>query len=92
MIERSNLSNSRDHFGGENANVELRYDSNGDLDEVLLNINGKVVMHSERMGHDQIWMGLYPDAETEVHVTSVSEDEIHQSGYCERSAQGKCQT
>ena len=45
-------------FGTKQNGVELRWDDAGELDEILIYVNGIGVFHSERMDDKTIWFGI----------------------------------
>jgi hypothetical protein len=50
--------------GDRQDGIELRYDEDGDLDEVVLHVDGRCVLHVERMDNNYFWMGLYAAGHT----------------------------
>ena len=48
--------------------VELRASEHGGLDEAILTIGGRVVLHIECMNETEFWLGLYPDETTQVNL------------------------
>ena len=56
-------------IGDKQNGVEFRYEGgdepepglNPRLDEVCVYVDGKCVVHSERMGDDLFWMGVYTE-------------------------------
>jgi hypothetical protein len=48
--------------------IEYRWDEDGDLDELLVYVQCKCVLHIERMDDTYYWMGIYTD-KMEGHAT-----------------------
>ena len=61
--------------------VEVGYTKDGELDEIVLTVNGKCIMHLERMDDNYVWMGIYADKNLHVRlgakgkINGVVEDE-----------------
>lgn len=53
-------------FGDEKDGIEVRWQGD-DIDEVLVYVDGRVVMHAERMSDTYFWIGLYALRHT-VHI------------------------
>jgi hypothetical protein len=41
--------------------VEYRYDEDGDLDEIVVLVQGRCILHVERMHDTYFWMGISTD-------------------------------
>jgi hypothetical protein len=58
------------------GNIELRYDSKGEIDEILLSVDGDCVFHMERMDKRFWWSALYDDENDFcLHINMTSDDE-----------------
>ena len=60
-------------IGNKKNGFELRYCDNEELDEVVLWINDKVVMHMEAMSEVCYWFGFYLDSH-EIHMNISSKN------------------
>jgi len=57
------------------GNIELRYDSEGEIDEILLSVKGECVFHMERMDKSFWWSALYDDENGFcLHINMTSDD------------------
>lgn len=67
------LTPNRSVWQGDKTNgIEFRYQEK-DLDEIVMYIDGKCVLHIERMYDTNFWMGLYSEKHTaHVHMESVN--------------------
>lgn len=46
-------------FGDKTDGIEYRWAEDGDLDEIVVYVGGKVILHVERMSDIHYWMGIY---------------------------------